>query len=361
MRGQLPTKLSELPLGRLHGHRGTLARENKEDLGATSLGDPAKVIVLRESIFTLYDHDDKKDILRDMKADHIDILGQLEDERGLVGWNEVESNITGLRPKDGQLETWDDFNELVKQLQDGFTIAQLARYTVEFGRSREPDNSSWCGVSDVGRGKVLTSTPWMPGISQIEDHFDRSPLRGYSLESHTSKQRVVLKIMRECWDVSLPELIDGIGQFELGIREEDMDALLGMSSIHAVEMDTNAHVANPYALGSIHETYLILENEKLEAFRSRNVLRVTTSHAKMDMVIQAVQQTLETIRIEKFDLGALAPSQLFIDTKPTRIRNWAKTHFDAAALEVLSQLTKTSITKPSKSQVCSFCPFYRES
>jgi hypothetical protein len=71
----------------------------------------------------------------------------------------------------------------------------------------------------------LRATPWMPGVSGIVDHFDQDPLRGYSLQSHTSKQSLIVKILRECWMVELPEVADGIGQFEVQIRGYDLDLI----------------------------------------------------------------------------------------------------------------------------------------
>jgi hypothetical protein len=169
--------------------------------------------------------------LKDKQAEHIDILGQLADERGLVGQEEVDSNIDGFRPKTGEApEDWDDINNLVRELQDGFTITQLERYIENFEGKREPINPPEEWVNDEETAPILAITPWQPGVSDITGHFDNDPLRGYFLESHTSKQRVILRLLRECWMVELPELEEGLGQFEMRINLDDLVVLLSKAT-----------------------------------------------------------------------------------------------------------------------------------
>ncbi len=220
----LNQSVSRQPLGRLHGHRGLKSREDLENLQTTSLGEEANVIVLRDSGISVYE---KRTKLEDKQAEHIDILGQLADERGLVGMEDVNSNIDGLKPqKGGEPEDWNDINELVKQLQNGFTITQLERYIENFEGKREPINPPEEWISETETASILAITPWQPGVSGIKDYFDNDPLRGYFLESHTSKQRVILRLLRECWMVELPELEEGLGQFEMKINLDDLVVLL---------------------------------------------------------------------------------------------------------------------------------------
>jgi hypothetical protein len=222
-----PPKVSHQPLGRLHGHRGVKVRENLEQLPTTSLGEAANVIVLRDSGITVYEH---RDQMKDKRAEHIDILGQLADERGLVGEDEVNKNINGFRPKEGDKpETWDDINAIVRGLQDGFTQTQLEKYIEAFEGKREPISPPEEWVNEEETAPILAITPWQPGISNDTEHFDNDPLRGYFLESHTSKQRVILRLLRECWMLELPELEEGLGQFEIKINLDNLVVLLSKS------------------------------------------------------------------------------------------------------------------------------------
>lgn len=234
--GQAPKKLADHGLGRLYGHKGNLIAENQAYLPSTALGKPAKAIVLKESIFTLYDFGPKG--LDEELIQPIDILRRLEDERGLVGWEEVEDNINACRPNNEEVSTWDHINGLVQRLQEGFTLSQLAKYIVSFEGKREPESPLEEWVPSEKEARILKITPWMPGISEIGEFFDNDPLRGYYLQSHTAKQRLILRLLRECWMLELPELEEGIGQFEIQIRRRDLDVLLGrvVSPFHILKL-----------------------------------------------------------------------------------------------------------------------------
>lgn len=214
---------TDRPRTQLHGYRGQKLQEYREELNENSLGDRANVIVLRDSVLSLYESG--LDHLRPAKPTHIDILGQLAEERGLVGQAEVDKNIDGFRPV-SERQSWEDINELVRELQDGFTSSQLQKYIENFEGRRDPQKPQEEWVTPHKNANILRVTAWLPGVSDIEEYFDNDPLRGYFLESHTIKQRLILRLLTECWTVELPELVDGIGQFEVEVRKEDLELLL---------------------------------------------------------------------------------------------------------------------------------------
>ncbi len=215
-----------MPETKLFGyHEGNqLVEELKELKNAIALGDPAKVLVLRESVFRLYDI--RPDRLSPLGAEHIDILEQLAEERGLVGSSEVAENINELRPEEGKVQSLEDLNQLVFKLQDAFTTPQLQKYINTFeGKLESKSPAEW--RNDNHHSPIRRITPWRPGISANEKEFDNDPLRGYVYVSHTSKQRVILHLLRECWRLELPELVDGIGQFEIQVRKDALEHFLG--------------------------------------------------------------------------------------------------------------------------------------
>jgi len=220
------SQLSEFPLGKLHGFQGHRLREKTEQLEHNVLGDPAKVIVLRESKF---EFKDGREAIDAKEAEHVDILGQLANERGLVGQKEVEENINVFRPKEGgEPRSWHDMNKLVQELQDGFTYPQLQRYIDSFKRDNDAESPPFESVATQEDAPILRLTPWMPGVSEFSDYFDNSPMRGYFMESHTAKQKLILQLLRECWRLGLQDVSEGIGQFEMQIREKDLELLLSM-------------------------------------------------------------------------------------------------------------------------------------
>jgi hypothetical protein len=214
-----PKHVSEHPLGKLYGYTGQKFRENREKLSVDVLGETAEVIVLRDSRINNYNsHRYEEDV--EIKQG-VDILAKLDEERGLVGWKEVESNINEFRPGQGRHpQTREQFSELVTGLQNGFMVSQLARYLRAHGRKDLAD------PEPITTSFALRISPWIPGISESDERLDNDHLRGYDLESYTTKQRLVLRILRECWKVELLFVEEGIGQIEAEVKPMDLDILL---------------------------------------------------------------------------------------------------------------------------------------
>jgi hypothetical protein len=211
---------TQYPMVKLHGIHGKKLREERERLNIRALGEPADVIVLRDSKVRTYNH--MEIVESDEEPQSIDILATLDSERGLPGQQEVEENINQFRPKEGEgPQDWDAFNTLVKDLQASFTISQLARYIQSFDKARGDDPSM-----TRDRLWIPRLSPWMPVTSQPTQRSDRNYTRGYSLASYTNKQRLVLRLLRECWKLEVPELEAGMGEVELELKPKDYDLLL---------------------------------------------------------------------------------------------------------------------------------------
>lgn len=276
--------------------------------------------------------------MESMEPEHIDILSQLEEERGLAGQKEVESNIDAFRPMNIR-QNWEDINELVKQLQDSFTTTQLQRYIRNFEGRREPEPPTESWVTSQQDAKIRRVTPWLAGISEIQEYFDNDPLRGYFLPSHTVKQRVALQLLRECWMLELPELADGIGQFEIEIGRDDMNLLL---------------MGNVSVLDHIHSDHLSHEDEKLEAFRKRSVIRVTAPHVKKPFIVQEIESALRRARSVTISLADLVPrSSDKVESR--RVARWVDRNIDPATLQTLGNLTHTSIVQQHKKTLTISC------
>jgi hypothetical protein len=103
-------------------------------------------------------------------------------------------------------------------------------------------------------------------------------------------------------------------------------------------------------LDAIHSEYLVLDEESLEVFLSRSVIRVTTTHFKKNLIVQAVEKALKGVQKRRFAFGSLYPPSL---GKPTggRLHRWVQRNFSDVALQEVGQLTNTSISRKSKHRV----------
>ncbi|KAH8811406.1 mitochondrial inner-membrane-bound regulator-domain-containing protein [Xylogone sp. PMI_703] len=311
--------------GRLYGFRGNQLQEDHESLKTEALGKPAEVIVLRESRFKIFNSVPQLD--PEESPEKVDILAQLDSERGLPGWNEVEDNINELRPEDGESpRNWEEFDKLVRVLQEGFTVSQLVRYINIHGKSKQKDQNL-----EDSESPILRKSAWMPDISKPGEHFDESPIRGYYWKSHTSKQRLVLLLVRDCWNLEVPELANGIGEIEVHIRTEDLELLLA---------PLLGALRSP--LSVISEEYITDEQEKIEAFKSRGVIRITTTRQKADNIIEQLEEKLHSIQRLEVPFGNLVPAANKDDTK--QLEKWIRTNIEDVLPE-LSRLTRTDIAR----------------
>jgi hypothetical protein len=164
----------------------------------------------------------------------VDILEQLNAERGLIDQTEVEKNIEELKPRGSQkLVTWDELQSIEQQLVNGFTVSQLVRYIGSFEERRKAEKLF--DTSKINNEKlepIIRRTAWMPGTSESGEDFEESLLRGYGSEAFTPKQRLVLQLLRQCWQLEVSEICESVGEVELEVQPVELELLLSMSSLN---------------------------------------------------------------------------------------------------------------------------------
>ncbi len=109
-------------------------------------------------------------------------------------------------------------------------------------------------------------------------------------------------------------------------------------------------------LSRIRTDHLILEGENLEAFTSRDIIRVTTTHAKKDLLVKAVEEAVKSVQKRKIALSSLYPASLGTPTV-SKLRKWARKNFDDDLLQELSRMSGTSISRKANSKVSGLSPF----
>lgn len=239
-------QLPVVPVGYLHGFREHALRANVRELDVDALGKPAEVIVLKDSGIR-YSFSQPRVENIDGDTD-VDILARLDSERGLADDTEVAKNIDGLQPRsDGEAISWDEFKAIEEQLNDGFTSAQLATYirSHRVGRRRKPAadeqanifapvqdaSTNRAGSDDTRSSHISRISRWMPGISETGSRFEESPLRGYISDiAFTHKQRLVVQLMRQCWQLEVMELTDSVGELEMQIESQALELLISKSA-----------------------------------------------------------------------------------------------------------------------------------
>lgn len=101
----------------------------------------------------------------------------------------------------------------------------------------------------------------------------------------------------------------------------------------------------------ISSKYITEPDERIDGFRSRCTLRITTSRAKSSLIAGEVEQTLQKIKRLKVDLYGLLTSTRGI--RKTDQVKWLASHFDDATLAELSLITRTDIQRGNaQTKVC---------
>ncbi|KAI0997267.1 hypothetical protein K3495_g10918 [Podosphaera aphanis] len=294
---------------------------------------PAQIIVLRDCTLPTSRPTPKEAPPEDVVP--IDIMDQLGNEIGAVKDSEVRENIENLRPKNPQVETWEIFNELVDQLAEGFTSHQLEDYMARFNAENPPKDSPE-PISHTNDPLISSITPWRPNISSIHKYFDNDPARGYLLESRTLKQRIATRLLRECWNIELTELLEEIGQFEIQLRADVLELLLS---------------GNPSPLQKFYDDVLTREDESLEVFCSRNVLRFSSADSRKSWIVEEFEKLMQRLEIYKVSLGDLMPASDIKRRSTVLLDAWTSEKFNDHTLVELKRLTGVTVTREAQGKI----------
>lgn len=235
-------------------------RERTEDVPVDSLGRPTEVIVLRDKrdgydIRFVTQKEIRKEVEYPQPPSPMDMLAELNDERGLIGREEVNQNIDSLRPP-ARVLSWEQIREVEKLLSEGFTMTHLLDYIQDSEKQRmaalkikkqekvsmeteiheegettalsisESDESATKRRDKKDENFTMRQSAWMPGISDQGEYFEESALRGYVSEAFTPKQRVVMQLMRSCWNIEAEQLLSSVGEIELRLDSADLELLI---------------------------------------------------------------------------------------------------------------------------------------
>lgn len=231
-----------LARGRKREHRrgDMVLVEDASRLGVDSLGKAAEVIVLRDGRqwgrrTPPAEPSSEETMDSDLRIE--DFL----DEQDVLSLDDVVKNIHGLKP-DRQIVSAREFKSLFDTLASGFTILQLEKYVVwhreqpilemikdeVFGEDETPSEEPSIPEDMVpkrrGYAWMTEQAHWTPNVDGAVEEA-QYPLGGYIMKSMPPKQRLVVQLMRECWEISVQELLDGNGRVDIRVRDLEFKLL----------------------------------------------------------------------------------------------------------------------------------------
>ncbi|KAJ2967559.1 hypothetical protein NUW58_g10421 [Xylaria curta] len=233
--------------------------------------------------------------------------------------SEGRSNIQDLRPKTEKVLSEKDFRKLQGLLADGFLSAQLRDY-IQWHKYRSRPESPKAPMSSLEPpeppeppefGWMEEISPWVPLQTQPNDAKGTDlTLQGYVSATTQPKEKLAIRLMRECWGLSIAELQTQLGETRVKLRTNEFLLLM---------RGTQRFVGG---LGKIW----LEPGEKIEAIRSQRTLRLVTARHKAESLIDNLHKTLRSVATKTF------PVRLVASEVP-----------DANVLEELGRITNTHI------------------
>ncbi|KAI1087387.1 mitochondrial inner-membrane-bound regulator-domain-containing protein [Rostrohypoxylon terebratum] len=301
--------------------RNRILTEDSQKLDSSMLGKPASVIVMRDGGIYKRKHavfnsrrTDGTDGTEDEPIDRdVDIQSLLDIQQEPPTAQEARKNIDSLRPKTETALSEREFRKLQASLMHGFLKVQLIDYLdrnkdslwFESGASVVDDADVDADVdvdvdADADSGNKSTTgranwikhiTPWAPLGSQlnIPEGVDPSTF-GYITDPAPPKEKLAVRIMRECWNLSIGELDTGLGETRVTISSSEFLLLMRgtqrwMSVMGQVWLDPG---------------------EKIEAFRDKKMLRFVTTKPKAAILVKALHDTIKQITYKTFGMYKVA-------------------------------------------------------
>ncbi|KAI1258900.1 hypothetical protein F5Y18DRAFT_322803 [Xylariaceae sp. FL1019] len=315
-----PIRLKRLKIHRHYksGHRHY--REDSTSLGAVMLGKPAAAIVMRDhGAIRRKRHADfsKQSGQSDMpRASASDLEKLIDSEGGKATTQDVLSSIHQLQPTDKMLRE-KDFRKLQKVLSEGFLSAQLLQY-IDQQKSKpthepiEQNAKEQRALLEKQYSWIYTIKPWVqteteePGQALADSHQPPA----YTSETTTPKEYIAIRIMRDCWGVSLAELGPPLGETHVRLKDTEFALLMRGTQrfMHRIGEE------------------LLDSGEKIEALRSKNTLRLVTAQGKVKQLLESLNKIFESMTTNVF-----------------RMPTTKSVNFDDATLEEVGRITNSQV------------------
>lgn len=270
-----------------------------EELGTGILGKPAQAIVMKNG-----GRIQRKEFPVDedltVPVEHVDLGAILEKEGSSPELDEVLQNIEELKPEHLTVSSR-EFDKLKKVLLHGFTATQLASYIrrYELLNNHEIDGSlvdlptaAQPQYEDVYPW-IVSRSQWLPEVRKGEEAIEAG-LRGYLLEAMTPKEKLVVRLMRQYWELSILEIMAGEGYLDVQIREPEFSLLT---------------LGTQQWLREIARR-LLGPGRQIEIIPSEAAIRIVAPKAIAETVLAEINGTLQNVQSRIVDIRSISSSPL---------------------------------------------------
>ncbi|KAH8844353.1 hypothetical protein MCOR27_009242 [Pyricularia oryzae] len=199
--------------------------------------------------------------------------------------DEIQAYISELRPTGDALIPQREFDQLIETLITGFTNKQLARYIAE--------NPAKMGLKELPGGKkaawIVDMKPWK-SENTLSRQRGLPTLQTVAGRPMHIKEALVLRLMQDCWGLSVRELVSGMGHLDVHIRNPEFSLLL---------------VGTRRWLQSISRVYLRNVGGRVELRRSDRLMRIFAPKAIAETILDDIDELLNWAVTERIQLDSI--------------------------------------------------------
>lgn len=211
------------PPNRRYRSRGHELSPAQEGLPIGILGKPGSAIIMRERKMKKKLRGPAQPESEATANSRVDMARLLPAKRTDATTDEAQLNIHELKPAGTQILSENEFMMLKDTLMEGFTSSQLMNYMKEY-RVVQQQLAQVDTDSSKRPPWLLELRPWVPAVENAVP--DVGPqLDGYITSDMTRKERLAMRLMRECWDLSYQEIQDRHGYLSLKLRDKEFSLL----------------------------------------------------------------------------------------------------------------------------------------
>lgn len=232
----------------------------KDPLGVDSLGQPAEVLVLttppKESPGILHVGKSDERAMEEAPCSADEMLGKLKAEQGIPSERGIAENLeelrdtwTSHRKRKGRPLSSGEQEDLMEELDAGFTLKQLVGYYMQAGPGKAIGpadldipystgtytRSAWYAGSTPFPGdasaRLKACRAMLDGYEEAEVRVDGDGARLYipAVKHRTPKRAVIERILWQCWHLKSAWDEEASGELDIWIRPEHNQLLLNHS------------------------------------------------------------------------------------------------------------------------------------
>ncbi|KAK0669563.1 rmp1 protein [Cercophora samala] len=275
--------------------KGQHVEAERENLGLDMLGKPAAAIVLRKKPLKRLKRSTMEGEDLEPGQTSAVLRRLLEGGTDSLTTEQILLNIHELQPVDDRVLSEEEFSTLKDTLMRGFTVPQLSAYIETWNSARQFKDPAE-KTTTATPAWILETRPWVPAIENPPLDMD-GKLLGYIAQGAPRKEKLVMQLMRLCWDLSCSNVQEEQGHLDVKLRKAEFDLLT---------------LGGQRWLKDIART-LLKDGTQIEMFPKSQYLSIRAPKSTADLILDRINEVLSRAKTVQFSASFITPEPLEIE------------------------------------------------